>query len=38
MVEFVRKFENRAIKIGQDNSILYLELFTLILFGVGGPL
>ena len=41
MVEFLRKFENREIKIGRDNSIhitksINLQLFTLILFGVGG--
>ena len=41
MVEFLRKFENRGIKIAQVNSILItksvnLLLFTLILYGVGG--
>ena len=40
MIEFLRKFENRFIKIGQDNSILItkslnLHLFTLILYGFG---
>ena len=40
MVEFLRKFENRSIKVVQDNSILItksinLHLFTLILYGVG---
>ena len=39
MVEFLRKFENRAIKIGPDNSILItksmnLQSFILILHGV----
>ena len=39
MVEFLRKFENRTIKSGRDNSILSpksinLQLFTLILYGV----
>ena len=43
MVEFLRKFENRGIKIAWVNSILIikynnLQLFTLILYGVGGPL
>ena len=43
MVEFLRKFENRFINIGRVNSILitkfiYLQLFTLILYGDGGPL
>ena len=42
MVKFLRKFENRGIKIGRVNSILItnsinLQLFTLILYGVGGP-
>ena len=40
MVEFLRNFENRGIKIDQINSILItksinLQLFTLILYGVG---
>ena len=43
MVEFLRKFENRDIKIAQIDTILItksitLHLFTLLLFGVGGPL
>ena len=43
MVEFLRKFENCVIKIARDNSILItksinLQLFTLIFYGVGGPL
>ena len=43
MVEFLRKFDNRGIKIARVNSILItksinLESFTLILYGVGGPL
>ena len=42
MVEFLRKFVNRCIKIAPVNLILIrqinLQLFTLILFGVGGPL
>ena len=43
MVEFLRKFENRVIEIALVNSILIiksidLQLFTLILYGVGGPL
>ena len=43
MVEYLRKFENRGIKIARGNSILItksinLRLFTLILYGVGGPL
>ena len=38
-----RKFENRDIKIAPVNSILitksiYVQLFTLIVYGVGGPL
>ena len=42
-VEFLMKFENGAIKSGRDNSILItksinLPLFTLILYGVGGPM
>ena len=42
MVEFLRKFENRDIKIARVNSILTtksinLQLFTLILYGVWGP-
>ena len=40
MVEFLRKFENRGIKIARVNSIIItnfinLELITLILYGVG---
>ena len=43
MVKFLRKFENLGIKIAQVNSILItksikLQLFTLVLYGVGGPL
>ena len=43
MVDFPRKFEDRGIKIDLVNSILItksinLQLFTLILYGVGGPL
>ena len=43
MVEFLRKLENRVIKIVRVNSILLtksinLQLITLILYGVGGPL
>ena len=43
MVEFLRKFENRGIKIARVNSSLItksinLQLITLILCGVGGPL
>ena len=43
MVEFLIKFENRGIKIGRVNSILIteslnLQLYTLILYGVWGPL
>ena len=42
-IEFRRKFENRRIKITRVNSILITKLlnlqsFTLILFGVWGPL
>ena len=42
-VEFIRKFENRGIKISRVNSILItksinLQLFNLILYSVGGPL
>ena len=42
-IEFIRKFENRGIKIVRGNSILItksinLQLFTSILYGVGGPL
>ena len=42
-VEFLRKFENRGIKIARVNSILItkfvdFQLFTLILYGVGGRL
>ena len=40
MIEFLRKFENRSIKIARVNSILIaksinLQLFTLTLFGFG---
>ena len=40
MVEILRKFENRGIKIARVNSILIskstdLQLFKLILYGVG---
>ena len=43
MVEFLQKFENRDIKFTQANSNLTtksinLQLFTFILYGVGGPL
>ena len=43
MIEFLRKFENRGIKIAPINSILInksinLKLFTVILYDVGGPL
>ena len=43
MVEFLVKFENHGIKIARLNSILItkfinLQLFTYILYGVGGPL
>ena len=43
MVEFLRKFENRGIKIDRVNSIhitksVNLQIFTFILYGVGGPL
>ena len=43
MVEFLRIFENRGIKIVQVNLILItkcidFQSFTLILYGVGGPL
>ena len=41
MVEFLRKFENRAIESGPDNSILKIYKFTviyIIFYGVGGPL
>ena len=43
MVEFLRKFENRGIKIARVNSILLtksmnLQWFTLIFYGVEGPL
>ena len=43
MVDFLRKFENRDIKIARVNSILItksddLQVFTLILYGVGRPL
>ena len=43
MVEFLRKFEIRGIRIDLVNSIIIskfinLQLFTLILYGVGGPL
>ena len=40
MVKFLRKFENRGIKIARVNSILItksinLQFFTLIMYGVG---
>ena len=40
MIEFLRKFENRCIKISRVNPILInksinLQFFTLILYGVG---
>ena len=40
MIEFLRKFENRGIKIARVNSILItksinLQFLTLILYGVG---
>ena len=43
MVEFLRKFEDRVIKIAVVNSILItkslnLQLFTLMWYGVVGPL
>ena len=43
MVDGLRKFENHGIKISRVNSILCtnykkLQLFTLILYSVGGPL
>ena len=43
MVEFLGKFENRGIEIARVNSIIItksidLQLFTLILYEVGGPL
>ena len=43
MVAFLRKFENRGTKIAPLYTILItksinLKLFTLILYGVGGPL
>ena len=43
IVEFLRKFENRGIKIARVNSILIpkslnFQLFSLILYCVGGPL
>ena len=43
MVEFLRKFENHGIKIALVNTILIpksidSQLFTLILYGVDGPL
>ena len=43
MIEFLRKFETHVIKISLVNSIIItksinLQLFTLILYGVGGPL
>ena len=42
MMEFLRKFENRGIKMARFNSIfisksIYLQLFAIILYGVGGP-
>ena len=43
MIKFLRKFENSGIKIAQVESIpitksINFELFSLILYGVGGPL
>ena len=43
MSEFLKKMYNRAIKIARVTSVLItksmnLQLFTLILYGVGGPL
>ena len=43
MIEFPRKFENRGIKIARVSLILItkpinIQLFTLLLYGVGGPL
>ena len=43
MIEFLRKFENRGTKIARVKSILItkfinLPLFSLILYGVWGPL
>ena len=43
MSEFLRKFENRSLKIARVILILItksinLHLFTLILYGLGGPL
>ena len=43
MVEFLRKFENRGVKNVRVTRFLSpksinLQLFTLILYGVGGPL
>ena len=43
MIKFLRKFEKHGIKIARVNSIFItkstnLQLFALILFGVGGPL
>ena len=43
MVECFRKFENRSSKIAPGHSLLItkfidLQLFTLILYDVGGPL
>ena len=43
MVEFLRKFENRGIKIARVNSILITKIhqinkFYFILYGVEGPL
>ena len=43
IVEFLRKFQNRGIKIARVNSILItksfnLQLFTSILYSVEGPL
>ena len=43
MIEFLRIFDNRGIKIARVYAILIaksinLQLFTLILYGFGGPL
>ena len=37
MIEFLRKFEIRGIKIARVNSIHQIHELTLILHGVGGP-
>ena len=43
MIEFLGKFENRGINIARVSTILItksidFQLFTLILYGIGGPL